>query len=168
MLIRDEKVSDWAAVSAVNESAFETSLEANLVDTLRTQVQPVISLVAEEDRNVIGHILFSPVSLSGHPKSKIMGLAPMAVTPELQRKGIGSALVKAGLERCEQIGFGAVAVLGHPEYYPRFGFAPSSHFGIGCEYDVAEEVFMVLELEPGYLHDKSGTIKFHPAFDQTS
>src|SRR5262245_47572397 len=151
MLIRDERTDDRAVVHAVNQAAFETSVEASLVDALREQASPVVSLVAEEDGAVVGHILFSPVSLSGHPGLKIMGLAPMAVLPEQQRKGIGSALVKDGLLRCKQLGFGAVVVLGHPEYYPRFGFLPGKRFGIESEYPVPEEVFMVLELDPGFL-----------------
>jgi len=146
MVIRTEEERDRAAVYAVNAAAFETPLEAKLVDVLRQQAQPVVSLVAEDDQTVVGHILFTPVSLTGHPALNIMGLAPMAVAREHQRKGIGSALVRAGLERCKQLGSGAVVVLGHPEYYPRFGFSPSSRFGIGCEYEVPEEVFMVVEL----------------------
>ncbi len=164
MLIRNEEEKDWAAVHALNASAFETSAEANLVDALRERAQPVVSIVAENNKKVVGHIMFSPISLTGHPDIKIMGLAPMAVAPEHQRKGIGSALVRVGLERCKQLGFGAVVVLGHPEYYPRFGFSQSSRFGIGCEYEVPEEVFMVMELQPGYLHGKSGTVKYHAAF----
>ncbi len=131
MLIRAEEEKDCAAVYAVNASAFETLAEAHLVDVLRSQVRPVVSLVAEDGGEIVGHIMFSPVSLSGHPKLKIMGLAPMAVTPEHQRKGIGSALVRAGLEQCQQLGFGAVVVLGHPEYYPRFGFVLSAPLGMG-------------------------------------
>jgi putative acetyltransferase len=164
MLIRAEVRRDWAAVHAVNLSAFETSLEANLVDTLRKQAQPLVSLVAEDNGAVVGHIMFSPVSLSGHPGLRIMGLAPMAVYPERQREGIGSALVLAGLERCKQLGFGAVVVLGHPAYYPRFGFSPSARFGIGCEYEVPEEVFMVIELQAGFLQGASGKVKYHAAF----
>jgi putative acetyltransferase len=108
--------------------------------------------------------MFSPVSLSGHPALKIMGLAPMAVAPEHQRKGIGSALVRAGLEQCKQLGFGAVVVLGHPAYYPRFGFSSSTRFGIGCEYEVPEEAFMVVELQAGFLRGTSGKVKYHAAF----
>jgi len=163
-MIRTEEDKDFAAVYAVNAAAFETPLEANLVDALRQQASPVVSLVAEDNETVVGHIMFSPVSLTGHADVKIMGLAPMAVAPNHQRKGIGSALVRAGLERCKQLGFGAVVVLGHPEYYPRFGFSPSLRFGIGCEYEVPEEVFMVMELQSAYLHGRSGAIQYHRAF----
>ncbi len=149
---------------AVNASAFESPAEANLVDRLRKEARAVVSLVAEDDETVVGHILFSPVALSGHPDLKIMGLAPMAVAPAHQNKGIGSALVRAGLGRCRELGFGAVVVLGHPGYYPRFGFSPSARLGVGCEYDVPEDTFMVVELEAGYLRSRSGTIRYHAAF----
>jgi len=164
MLIRAEEQKDWAAVHAVNVSAFETPAEANLVNALREQARPIVSLVAEDRGEVLGHIMFSPVSLPGHPALRIMGLAPMAVAEEHQRKGIGSELVRAGLEQCRQLDFGAVVVLGHSDYYPRFGFSPSSRFGIGCEYDVPEEAFMVVELKPGYLDGASGKVKYHAAF----
>jgi putative acetyltransferase len=164
MLIRAEKENDRDAVYTVNASAFESPSEANLVDALLEQVQPVVSLVAENNGEVVGHIMFSPVSLSGYPDLKVMGLAPMAVAPEHQRKGIGSALVRAGLEQCKQLGFAAVVVLGHPEYYPRFGFLPSSRFGIDSEYEVPEEVFMAMELQPGTLSGKTGRVKYHAAF----
>ena len=150
---------------AVNASAFETPAEANLVDVLRREAHPVISLVAEDDGAIVGHIMFSPVSLSDLADLKIMGLGPMAVVPKHQRKGIGSALVRAGLEKCKEIAFGAVIVLGHSGYYPRFGFSPSVRYGIRCEYDVPEDVFMVTELQPGYLKNASGIIKYHPAFN---
>lgn len=164
MLIRAEKENDRDAVYAVNASAFETPSEANLVDALLEQAQPVVSLVAEDNGEVVGHIMFSPVSLSDYPDLKVMGLAPMAVAPEHQRKGIGSALVRAGLEQCEQLGYAAVVVLGHPEYYPRFGFSPSSRFGIYSEYEVPEDVFMAMELQLGALSGKTGRVKYHAAF----
>ena len=164
MLIRAEKECDQDTVHAVNMSAFKTPSEADLVDALRTQAQPVVSLVAEENGEVVGHIMFSPVSLSDHPNLKVMGLAPMAVVPVHQRTGIGSALVRAGLDQCRQLDFVAVVVLGHPEYYPRFGFSPSSQFGIDSEYDVPEEVFMAMELQPEALSGKTGRVRYHPAF----
>ena len=164
MLIRAEEQRDRAAVHAVNVSAFETPAEANLVDALRDQAQPLVSLIAEDNGAIVGHIMFSPVSLSGHSALRIMGLAPMAVAPEHQRKAVGSALVRAGLEQCKQLGFGAVVVLGHPAYYPRFGFLSSAGFGIGCEYEVPEEAFMVAELKAGFLDGAFGTVKYHAAF----
>lgn len=166
MLIRAEQPGDWDAVRAVNVSAFETPLEANLVDALRSQAKPCVSLVAADEGAIVGHIMFSPVTLSGHPTLGIMGLAPMAVSPAHQRNGIGSALVRAGLEQCRQLGVGAVVVLGHPAYYPRFGFLPSTRFGIACEYEVPEDVFMAVELRADFLHSSSGTIKYHAAFSE--
>jgi putative acetyltransferase len=164
MLIRAEEDKDSAAVHAINTAAFETSGEARLAAILREEAQPVISLVAEENDEVVGHILLSPVSLSGHAHLKVMGLGPMAVLPQLQRKGIGSALVRAGLEQSKQLGFGAVVLVGHPEFYSRFGFRPASRFHITCEFEVPEEAFMAVELEPGFLADVHGVIKYHPAF----
>jgi putative acetyltransferase len=148
----------------VNLAAFETNTEADLVDALRAQAKPIVSLVAEDGDAIVGHILFSPVTLIAHPELHIIGLAPMAVMPARQRQGIGSALIHEGLRRCRALGFDVVIVLGHPEYYPRFGFTPASHFGLGCEYEVPEEVFMVLELEQGALQGKAGTIRYHSAF----
>jgi putative acetyltransferase len=152
-------------VHAVNVSAFETPAEANLVEVLRKDAHPYLSLVVEEDKKIVGHIMFSPVMLSGHTDLKIMGLGPMAVLPEQQRKGIGSALVKAGLIKCKDLGFGAAVVLGHKDFYPRFGFESSLRYGIGCEYDVPPEVFMIIELQPGYLQDAQGIIQYHAAFN---
>ena len=164
MLVRSEEITDRDAVYAVNVAAFETPSEADLVDALREQAQPVISLVADVSGEIVGHIMFSPVSLSEHPDLNAMGLAPMAVVGKYQRNGIGSALVRVGLERCVQLGFTAVFVLGHPEYYPRFGFVPSSRFGIDSEYDVSEDVFMAMELGPEALTGRTGKLKYHPAF----
>jgi putative acetyltransferase len=162
--IRPEAPQDRAAVRTVNTSAFDTAAEADLVDRLRQQASPLVSLVTEVAGEVVGHILFSPVSLGEHRGLQIMGLAPMAVAPHRQRRGIGSALVRAGLQRCRQLGAGAVVVLGHPAYYPRFGFQPAARLGIGCEYDAPADAFMLIELQREYLRGVEGTVRYHAAF----
>jgi len=162
--IRRERPEDIPGVRLVNRAAFDTTTEMDLVDALRREAQPLVSLVAVENEAVIGHILFSPVTLSSQPDLAIMGLAPMAVVPERQRQAIGSALVHAGLEECRQAGIAAVVVLGHAEYYPRFGFVRASAFGLVCEYDVPDDVFMALELRTGALRETPGTIRYHPVF----
>jgi putative acetyltransferase len=164
MLIREELPGDIAAIHRINTAAFDTETEANLVDALREQKAVVVSLVAEEQGELVGHILFSPVTLSPDSSIKVAGLAPMAVLPARQNRGIGSALVREGIARCRQLGHEAIVVLGHPHYYPRFGFVPSVKYGIRSEYDVPEEVFMVLELKPEALKDVTGVVRFHPAF----
>jgi putative acetyltransferase len=164
MPIRNEIPGDRAAVHALNATAFETAAEAGLVDALRERARPLVSLVAEDGGAVIGHILLSPVALPGHPGLAIMGLAPMAVAAAHRNRGVGSALVRAGLERCREIGCDAVVVLGHPAFYPRFGFVPAAGFGIGCEYDAPADAFMILELRPGALAGAGGTVRYHAAF----
>ena len=162
--IRDETETDRHAVFGVHEAAFAGDAEARLVDVLRESVSEYISMVAVENQDIVGHIMFTLVTLEPFDHLKLMGLAPMSVAPSMQRGGIGTELIKAGLRRCRDLGVGAVAVLGHPEYYPRFGFAPAADWGIGSEYDVPENVFMMLELLPGYLQSCQGTIRYHSAF----
>ena len=166
MIIREEQPSDIEKIWKVNVEAFETIAEANLVNSLRDSGCTFITLVAVTETKVVGHILFTPVELSGNKNNlKIMGLAPMAVLSQYQNKGIGSELVQAGLERCKSLGYDAVVVLGHPDYYPKFGFVPSVKYGIKSEYDVSDEVFMILELTPGSLNHHEGIIKYHEAFN---
>lgn len=165
--VRIEEERDVRAIRAVNEAAFETAAEADLVDLLREHSDPYIALVNESEEGLVrGHIVFTPVTHSERPDLRILGLGPMAVLPEFQRSMIGSALVTKGLEVCREKGFGGVVVLGHPEYYPRFGFVPASQYGIRSEYDVPDEVFMALELREGYLTDAAGLVKYHPAFGE--
>jgi len=164
MIIREERQGDAERIRGVNLAAFETSTEADLVDALRRRATPLLSLVAEDDANVIGHILFSPVALTSEPRLILMGLAPMAVMPSRQRQGVGSTLVREGLERCRPLNVAAVVVLGHPGYYPRFGFLPAGRMSLRSEYDVPEEAFMVRELRNGVLTGVSGTIRYHPVF----
>jgi len=133
MRVRPEAEADRVAVRAVNEAAFETPAEADLVEALRGSGVSLVSLVAEADGEIIGHILFSSVSLNDHANLNLMGLGPMAVVPDRQRKGVGSALVRQGLVCCKDLGARAIVVVGNPEYYPRFGFAPASRYALRCE-----------------------------------
>lgn len=164
--LRREGAGDHVAVHALHVAAFGSSLEADLVDALRPAASPLVSLVADASGLVTGHILFSPVVLPGHDGLRLMGLGPMAVLPARQRAGIGSALVRAGLEACRDIGAGAIVVLGHPRFYPRFGFAPAARLGLRCAYDAPEDAFMVVELERGHLDGATGIVAYHPAFDR--
>ena len=164
MDVRPERDADRAAIRAVNEAAFESRAEADIVDALRAKGVELVSLVAARDGEVLGHIVFSPVALVGQDGLKLMGLGPMAVLPLEQRKGIGSTLVREGLRRCQHFAVQAVVVVGHPQFYPRFGFTPARQRGIRCEYDVPDDVFMLAELEPGVLRGVSGLIRYDEAF----
>jgi putative acetyltransferase len=163
-VVRPETLSDLAAIREINLAAFDGPGEADLVDVLRRQADPFVSLVFEAAGRVLGHIAFSPVTLDRDGWSGIMGLAPMAVTPTRQREGIGSRLVPAGLEACRAMGVDGVVVLGHSAYYPRFGFRPASAFGLRCEYDVPDEAFMAQELRAGALEGRRGLVRYHAAF----
>jgi len=164
MNIRPEQPGDIDTIRIVNLEAFETAVEANLVDALRNTDIDLISLVAEENGEIVGHILFSPVTVDGN--IRVMGLAPMAVLPGWQKKGIGTKLVHEGLKACGNAGYKAAVVLGHAEYYPRFGFVPSVNYGIKSEYNVPPEVFMVKELQAGALEHTKGIVKYHQAFSE--
>ncbi len=166
MQVRRERTGDAAAIHHVNQEAFANPAEARIVDLVRAQAEPIISLVAEEDGEVAGHILFSPVTLVPRTDILIMGLAPMAVLPHRQRQGIGSALVEAGLKECRALGAVGVVVVGHPEFYPRFGFAPASQLGLKCEFAVRDEVWMAMELVNDALRIPGGMIRYHRAFSR--
>jgi putative acetyltransferase len=165
-LIRAETHQDYPAVYEVNLLAFERPAEADLVENLRKAVQPTLSLVAERDGRVVGHIFFSPVNVKSRRGDwAAMGLGPIAVTPACQGQGIGSQLVRRGLEACREAGWEVVVVLGHSGFYPRFGFKISRPLGITCAYPVPDEAFMVVELRPGALAGRNGVVHYHPAFD---
>ncbi|HKP14003.1 MAG TPA: N-acetyltransferase [Blastocatellia bacterium] len=165
ILMRPEQTGDIAAIRRVNEHAFCRPAEADLIDRLRERGNVTLSLVAVEEGHIIGHILFSPVIIEAARQAvSAVGLAPLAVLPEWQNRGVGSRLVTAGLDECRRLGHQAVVVLGHPHYYPRFGFVPASRFGIRSEYDVADEVFMAIELQPGSLDGRAGIAKYGPEF----
>ena len=161
--VRFERAGDVAGIRETNESAFGTPLEASLVDALRSP-DDYLSLVATIDSQIVGHILFTPVTLEPPVDLRIAGLAPMAVRPEHQRSGVGSQLIRAGLDACRARGYAAVVVLGHPDYYPRFGFLPAHTFGLTCEFPSPPEAFMAIELEAGGLSEIRGVVRYRPEF----
>lgn len=164
--VRTERPDDQASIHALNRAAFSTPAEAALVDALRERASPFVSLVAERNGRVIGHICFTPVTIAAAPQCRLVGLAPMAVASAHRNQGVGAALVHAGLEACRALGVDAVVVLGHPTYYPRFGFQPAGRWGITSEYDAPPEAFMALELRAGALAGVSGTVRYHEAFGE--
>ena len=162
--IRTATPDDSAAVGEVHLAAFGGPAEAKLVQLICEREKALISLVALSDDRVVGHILYSRVTVTISPECFCaVGLAPIAVQPELQRKGIGSKLIREGLGRCRQAGYDAVVVLGDPNYYSRFGFLRGADFGLQNEYGVHDE-FMVLPLSDGALEGISGMVKYLPEF----
>ena len=167
LTIREEQSNDIAAIRRVVQEAFDSPAEANLVDKLRANGKFELSLVAELDGQVVGHILFTGVTMEdADPGPRVLGLAPLAVLTEFQRKGVGSALMRTSLERCRDMGYDAIVVVGHPEYYPKFGFLAASRYGLRCEYDVPEDVFMALELRTGALGGIRGLVRYQPEFGE--
>ncbi len=166
MIIRREEPQDVAAIRQVNEQAFGGSGEANVIDALRNRGAATLSLVAVIDDRVVGHLFFSSATIesAGHTWPAL-GLAPLSVLPEYQHQGIGTALMKAGLAECARLGYERVIVLGHPNYYPRFGFMRASQYGIRCEWEAPDEAFMVLELQRGALDGVSGLAKYQPEWN---
>jgi putative acetyltransferase len=165
MEIRIEKPEDLEAVHNLNIVAFGRENEAKLVDRLRG-IGSTFSFVAVHYSRMVGHLLFSlgGVERKCSKKLSILGLAPVAVLPNYQRQGIGTRMIRQGLKECGRSGFQAVVVLGNPDFYSRFGFIPASRKNLGCEYDVSDEAFIVLELESGALQDCSGTVKYRSDF----
>jgi len=165
--IRQETVNDIAAVRQVEESAFGRAAEADLVDLCRQRGRVSLSLVAIREKRLVGHILFTPVTLDPPcPGWFGLGLGPVAVLPDFQRQGIGSRLIEFGLELCREQGIDFVVLLGNPEYYSRFGFIPASEFGLGNEYGVEDE-FQARELKPGVLRGARGVVKYVGEFQET-
>jgi putative acetyltransferase len=164
LAIRDETPADVAAIRTVERLAFERDGEADLVDRLRAAGALSLSLVATLDEDVVGHVAFSPVVVRD-ASIRMLGLAPVAVRSEYQRCAIGARLVEEGLARAREQGIDAVVVLGHPQYYPRFGFVAASRFGLRYPGSVPDEAFMAAELVPHALARVTGPVHYHAAFD---
>ncbi|MFA6033427.1 MAG: N-acetyltransferase [Myxococcota bacterium] len=167
MKIRHEKPADRAAVRRINEQAFRQGNEADLVEALNSAGAAVLSLVAVDGRNIVGHIMFSAVTVeSASGLRGAIGLAPMAVLPERQKQGVGSMLVRAGLDELREMGHEAVFVLGHPSYYPGFGFVRASTYRCRWESEAPDEAFMAIELKPGALSGRpGGVVRFRAEFE---
>jgi putative acetyltransferase len=161
--IRAETLKDRAAIHSVHAAAFNTDAEARLVDSLRQAQQLMVSLVAEVNEKVVGHIAFSGVKTAAAPDAFGLGLAPLAVLPTHQRRGIGSQLVQQGLAACRASGCGFIVVLGDPNYYSRFGFAPAGRWNLTCEFG-GGEAFQAVELRDGAMPTCGGLVAYAPEF----
>ena len=167
LVIRSETPDDVAAVRSLNLVAFGQPMEADLVDALRASCDAALSLVAEIDGDIVGHILFTPATVDS-PSRRVegMALAPMAVHPSWQRRGIGSALADEGLRILESKGYPFVVVVGHAAYYPRFGFEPASGHGLSCPWPgVPDEAFMVIVVDPQSMEGVVGPVRYRSEFD---
>ncbi len=194
--LRAEEPGDAAAIRQIHRLAFEGEAEAEMVDAIRAADAAVLSLVAEEvagggasgaadvgaarqaggaveasgaaGGHLVGHVLFTRVTVTTTEGDEVglLGLAPVGVLPSYQSRGIGTMLIEAGLEQLRAAGHPAVVVLGHPSYYPRFGFVPASSFGLRWERDAPDEAFMALELSAGALAGIRGVVRFRPEFDE--
>jgi len=163
--IRNEEPQDREAVYRLNLAAFDNGPEAALVDRLRASCKEYLAFVALEDGMVVGHIVFTPVTVDGSGTAG-MGLAPMAVSASHQGKGIGSQLVRFGLEYLLRAGCPFVIVLGHPEYYPRFGFELASRYRLLCQWEgVPDEAFMVVVADGRALPKAGGVARYREEFD---
>ncbi len=163
MQVRAEQPGDWEGVREVNRLAFGREDEARLVDALRTDGHVRLSLVAVEDERIIGHIVFSDLPiLTPHGTLSALALVPLAVLPARQRQGIGSRLVREGLRACTEAGYRIVVVLGHPDYYPRFGF--SARLTERLQAPFSGPAFMALELVPDALASVTGEVRYPPPF----
>lgn len=161
--VRPELPGDRGAIRRVNELAFGQPSEADLVDALRGSEAwlPELSVVAENESGIVGHALFSVVDLDTGPE--LLSLGPMAVLPDRQRAGVGTRLVRWGLERARDTDYPLVVVVGHPDYYPRFGFRHARRYGIETPYDAPDEAWLALPL-PAYDDRVRGTVRYPPAW----
>ena len=167
ILVRLEARRDAAAVRSVEEAAFPTAAEANLVETLKdtTGVQSWVALIKGE---VVGHVLYTPVGVheEGSESWQAIALGPVAVLPAFQGQGVGTWLIQSSLRGCLADGHDVVFVLGHPEFYTRLGFRPANALGLRCRWPTPDNHFMVSELRPGALGAMTGAVTYHTAFDE--
>ena len=169
--IAEESTQDIEGIRMVNLAAFKGDYEADVIDRLRSNCTEILSLVAKAGEQVVGHILFSPAHIVQDQGWTIkgMGLGPLAVNPGDQGRGIGSALCEAGMKRMAEAGYPFVIVLGHPGYYPRFGFTRASAHGIVSTFaNVPDEAFMICVLDQAGMQGVRGVAHYRPEFDETT
>ena len=174
-MIRSEQHKDYKQVERVVRRAFEASgqpyhHEHALVGRLRSSVAfvPALSLVAEKDGQVVGHVLFTRIQIGNDSTAvESLALAPVSVLPEYQNQGIGSRLIETGLERARELGFASVVMPGHSTYYPRFGFEPAERYGVRAPFKVAPENFMIVSLRAGALANVQGMVRYAPEFSES-
>ena len=164
--IREERPGDAAPIRELNRLAFGQGQEGHIVDALRSNGAALLSLVATLTGCIVGHIMYSPASVGGAVTGAALG--PMAVLPGHQRQGIGTKLAEAGNRKLRDAGCPFIIVVGHAGYYPRFGFKAASTRGIMCEWDVPDDVFMVLILDEARMQGVSGLAKYRPEFSGVS
>lgn len=180
--IRSERAEDRGYVRHVNELAFERTVEADLIDALRAALAVTLSMVAVANTvegweasplggEIVGHALVTPVTVTSddpnEQEATLLGLGPVAVLPSHQRQGIGTLLIDTCLEDVRVTGHAGIVVVGHPGYFPRFGFIPASRWGLRRDGEMPNEVFMAMELTPGLLSGIHGTVRFRPEFGET-
>ena len=161
LIIRPQnRAEDLEAISAINSSAFGQGGGTPAFQALRASADDVVSLVAERQGRIIGHVFFSPVTLESEPPLAGMGLGELAVAPDWQRQGVGAALTEAGLEILRTARCPFVIVIGLPAYYPRLGFETGAGHGLKCQWQVPPESFMVRVLNPAALGDRTGIARY--------
>lgn len=166
--IRPEHKNDISAISMLNDMAFGQEAEGELILKLRKNKNFIkdLSLVACMGNEIIGHILFSKITIKNKNETfESLALAPMSVIPEFQGLGIGSELIKKGLQKATKLGFESVIVLGHENYYPKFKFTPANQFQITCPFEVPDANFMAIELKKGSLDSVSGCVVYPKEFN---
>ncbi|GAL84666.1 N-acetyltransferase GCN5 [Sporocytophaga myxococcoides] len=173
MNIRQEVKDDYSVTENLIQEAFLNAEFSNqkehiLVHKLRytEAFVPQLSLIAESDNQIVGHILFTKVKIEGNITKESLALAPLSVLPKVQNHGIGSRLMKYGLEKAKELDFESVIVLGHPKYYKKFGFVDASRWNIKCPFDVPNEVFMALQLKENALNDAAGMVQYPGVFTE--
>ena len=169
IIIRKETPDDFAQVARLIEMAFCQKNEAMLVEKLRhnKKYNPMLSIVADYGGYVMGHILFFPIVIkSRDSETESLALAPLSVSPEFQKMGVGGRLIHHGVKIAQEIGYGSAIVLGHPKYYSRFGFVPAIKWNIKAPFEVPEDALMAMEFEQGALKNAGGIVEYPLEFSE--